>query len=47
MENGGIGLRNVRDRLKLLYGDDARMDLASPEGRGFRVTLSFPYETAL
>lgn len=47
MEKGGIGLRNVRDRLKLLYGDDARMELDSPHGRGFSVILSFPYETAL
>jgi two-component system LytT family sensor kinase len=44
MTNGGIGLRNVRDRLKLLYGDAARFDISSPHGRGFNVTLSFPFE---
>ncbi len=44
MNNGGIGLRNVRDRLQLLYGDDARFELSSPHGRGFIVTLSFPLE---
>lgn len=43
--DGGIGLRNVRERLKLLYGEEGRMDLAPPPGPGFRVTLSFPYET--
>ncbi|HEX2616724.1 MAG TPA: histidine kinase [Flavobacteriales bacterium] len=44
LETGGIGLRNVRDRLRLLYGDDAQFDLASPGGRGFQVTLAFPFE---
>lgn len=45
LEKGGIGLRNVRDRLKLLYGDGATMKLG-PNGPGFQVTLSFPYETS-
>ena len=44
MEHGGIGLRNVHDRLRLLYGDDARMELASPGGHGFTVTLTLPFE---
>ncbi len=44
MTNGGIGLRNVRDRLQLLYGDAAHYDISSPQGRGFNVTLSFPLE---
>jgi len=44
MNNGGIGLRNVRDRLQLLYGDASRFELSSPLGRGFNVTLSFPLE---
>lgn len=42
MDNGGIGLRNVRDRLRLLYGDAARFAIASPNGRGFTVELSLP-----
>ncbi|MBL8003340.1 MAG: histidine kinase [Flavobacteriales bacterium] len=45
--NGGIGLRNVRDRLQLLYGDHAHFDISSPQGRGFNVTLSFPLERDL
>jgi len=44
MNNGGIGLRNVRDRVRLLYGDASRFELSSPLGRGFNVTLSFPLE---
>ncbi len=40
MERGGIGLRNVRDRLQLLYGDEATFSISSPEARGFnRPTL--------
>jgi LytS/YehU family sensor histidine kinase len=44
MTNGGIGLRNVRDRLQLLHGENARFQIESPQGRGFNVILSFPLE---
>lgn len=39
---GGIGLRNVRERLGLLYGDSGRMKLESGPGKGFRTTLWIP-----
>lgn len=42
---GGIGLRNVRERIALLYGPQGRMDVASSHGHGFRTTLMLPYET--
>lgn len=42
MEHGGIGLRNVRDRLQLLYGTDASFSISSPNGQGFYVELSLP-----
>ncbi len=42
MERGGIGLRNVRDRLQLLYGDEATFSISSPEAKGFIVQLSIP-----
>jgi hypothetical protein len=42
MERGGIGLRNVRDRLQLLYGNEAMFSISSPEARGFIVQLSIP-----
>ena len=45
MEHGGIGLRNVRERLQLLYGDQASFHVASPGGQGFQVMLAFPFET--
>ncbi|WP_135548791.1 sensor histidine kinase [Paenibacillus cymbidii] len=37
-----IGLANVLSRLKLTYGDEARMDIAAVEPHGFRVTLRIP-----
>jgi sensor histidine kinase YesM len=42
MEHGGIGLRNVRDRLQLLYGDDATFSISSPGSLGFIVQLTIP-----
>ncbi len=44
MSNGGIGLRNVRDRVNLLYGDHAGFSIASPQQNGFHVTVSFPLD---
>ncbi len=42
MANGGIGLRNVRERLRLLHGDKATFQIASPGGRGFKAEISLP-----
>jgi LytS/YehU family sensor histidine kinase len=44
MNAGGIGLRNVRDRLQLLYGDKASFNIYSPEARGFHVRIGLPIE---
>lgn len=44
METNGIGLRNVRDRLELIYGGSATMKVDSPGGQGFQVTMTLPYE---
>lgn len=38
----GIGMRNVRERLEVLYGGAARMQVESRPGRGTRVTLDMP-----
>jgi two-component system, LytTR family, sensor kinase len=38
----GIGMRNVRERLEVLYGDAARFEVFSRPGRGTRVTLEIP-----
>jgi two-component system LytT family sensor kinase len=41
-EGFGIGLRNVRERMQVLYGDDATVEMVSRPGRGTRVRLSIP-----
>jgi two-component system LytT family sensor kinase len=41
-EGSGIGLRNVRERLQVLYGEDAQVEMVSRPGRGTRVRLSVP-----
>ncbi len=38
----GIGMKNVRERLEVLYGEGARFDVMSRPGRGTRVTLEIP-----
>lgn len=45
MANGGIGLRNVRERLSLLHGDEGRFHAASRLGAGFHVSISIPFRT--
>ena len=43
----GVGLANVAERLRTLYGDGQRLSLANrPEG-GARVTLDLPWHTGL
>lgn len=39
----GIGITNVRERLSLIYGDDASMQLENREEGGAKVTISIPY----
>jgi sensor histidine kinase YesM len=38
----GIGMANVAGRLKVLYGDAARMHIDSREGRGTLIRLRLP-----
>jgi LytS/YehU family sensor histidine kinase len=38
----GIGLKNVRDRLKHIYRDEAMLRLSTVEPTGTRVTLTLP-----
>jgi two-component system, LytTR family, sensor kinase len=39
---GGIGISNVHERLRLLYGDQFRMDIHSQEGRGTQIHIEIP-----
>jgi two-component system LytT family sensor kinase len=38
----GIGMKNVRERLDVLFGDAAEFDVTSRPGRGTKVTLAIP-----
>src|SRR6202167_4623242 len=42
LQGTGIGMKNVRERLEVLYGDAALFDITSRPGRGTKVTLAFP-----
>ena len=42
----GIGMKNVRERLEVLYGMDARFTVVSNPGRGTRVSIELPVHLA-
>lgn len=42
----GLGLRNVRDRLEQIYGDDQRLSVTTSPGAGTVVAVSFPLKPA-
>ena len=39
---GGIGISNVHERLRLLYGDQFKMDIRSKEGEGTHIHIEIP-----
>lgn len=43
-EGSGIGMKNVRERMEVLYGDTAQVELVSRPGRGTRVRLVMPMD---
>jgi hypothetical protein len=43
----GVGLANIRERLKLLYGDRASMVVADNQPTGTVVTLTVPYQAQM
>ena len=42
----GLGLQNIRDRLKLLYGDQAQLIIAPNSPTGVCATIEVPYQLA-
>ncbi|HEY0856237.1 MAG TPA: histidine kinase, partial [Albitalea sp.] len=42
----GIGLNNIRERLQLLYGNQASLTVAENPGGGTAVTITVPYTTS-
>jgi two-component system LytT family sensor kinase len=43
-EGSGIGMRNVRERMQVLYGNDAQVEMVSRPGRGTKVRVLMPLE---
>jgi two-component system LytT family sensor kinase len=39
---GGIGISNVHERLRLLYGDQFKMDIRSQKGEGTQIHIEIP-----
>jgi two-component system LytT family sensor kinase len=42
LKEGGIGLKNVEERLNLIYKGEANMDIESADNQGFVVRLTMP-----
>jgi two-component system LytT family sensor kinase len=38
----GIGMKNVQERLEVLYGNQARFEVVSNPGRGTLVSIEIP-----
>ena len=43
----GIGMKNVQERLEVLYGDEAHFEVVSNPGRGTRISIEIPIEGKL
>lgn len=43
--SSGVGLKNIRDRLTEIYGDDQQLDFSKRLPTGCKVTVIIPYET--
>lgn len=41
--SNGIGLKNIRERLNILYGDDSLMIINNKENQGFKVKITLPF----
>ena len=39
---GGVGLTNLRERLRLLFGERAALEIAEPGANGARVRVMLP-----
>ena len=44
--DGGVGLANIRERLKALYKDRAELIISVPPAGGTCATIKVPYEVA-
>ena len=44
-KSSGVGLKNTRERLKQLYGEEQALTLAPADPHGLVITINLPYET--
>jgi len=44
-KSSGVGLKNTRERLQQLYGEDQAFTLAPNDPTGLTITINMPYET--
>ncbi|TGG87918.1 ATP-binding protein [Geotoga petraea] len=42
----GFGVRSVKERLKILYGEDAKLEIKQNEKNGVTVEIEFPLKEA-
>lgn len=45
LANGGIGVRNVMERLALLHGSEGKFQVTSSRDQGFHVSIRIPFRT--
>ena len=45
LEQEGLGLQNIAERLQALYGDDASLDFEDADGGGLCVVIRLPFHT--
>ena len=46
-KGNGIGLKNIRDRLSLIYHEESQFQIESEPGKGTRVTIRIPKRETL
>ena len=46
-KSSGVGLKNTRERLQQLYGDEQAFTLAPNEPSGLTVTINIPFEAEM
>ena len=46
LHNGGIGIRNTKERLKQLYEDRHHFSIAKLEPNGMQICIELPHEPA-
>lgn len=46
-ESHGVGMRNIQERMRLIYGEEASVTIESEADKGTAVTFMLPFITEL